>query len=283
MNKRWLFPTELTDKKSWLVARHASAYSLVKHIAEREHLRGEGQRFYQSTNLIYGFDDLILKIFAPDVCGYQASADYNREIYALQQLQNTELRVPYILSEGCIYDRYNFYYLILERLEIPPASQFIDTCTPRELTRFGREFFNSINVFKEVSVNIELAKTNASISPMLPERLKLLSKYQQCFVHADLSGHNILYDGRHLAIIDFEDWTYSTPLAEYPALVFELLHGERTYIETFFAKSLTKAFINEIFDGIICHCDWERLVKKHCMRDSHIPTSLKEARQMFFL
>lgn len=208
MTERWLFPTELTDKKSWLVARNVSAHDLVEHIAEKEHLHGEGQRIYPSTNLIYSFDDLILKIFAPAVCGYQAVQDYNREIYALQQLQNTGLRVPRLISNGCIDDRYNFYYLILERLGIPPASYFIDTCTPHELSRFGREFFNSIIAFKEVSVNMDLAKTRASLSMMLPERLKQLSKYQPCFIHADLSGNNILYDGRHLAVIDFEDWTY---------------------------------------------------------------------------
>lgn len=283
MTERWLFPTELTDKKSWLIARNVSAYCLVKHIAEKEHLPGAGQRIYPSTNLIYSFDDLILKIFAPAVCGYQTLKDYNREIYALQQLQNAGLRVPRIISTGCIYDRYNFYYLILERLRIPPASHFIDTCTPHELSRFGGELFNSIIAFKEVRANMNLAKTKTSLSPMLPERLKQLSKYQPCFVHADLSGNNILYDGRHLAVIDFEDWTYGAPSTEYPALVFELLHGERIYIEAFFSKSLTQAFIDEIFDGLICHYNWEQLIKRHCTRGPRPPTSLKEARKMFSL
>lgn len=129
---------------------------------------------------------------------------------------------------------------------------------------------------------MDLAKTRSSLSMMLPERLKQLSKFQPCFVNADLSGNNILYDGRHLAVIDFEDWTYGAPSAEYPALVFELLHGKRTYIETFFARSLTQAFIDEIFDGLVCHYNWEQL-KRHCTRGPWPPTSLKEARKMFSL
>ena len=72
MTEPWLFSMELTDKKSWLVARNVSAHDLVEHIAEKEHLNGEGQRIYPSTNPLYSFDDLILRIFAPAVCEYQA-------------------------------------------------------------------------------------------------------------------------------------------------------------------------------------------------------------------
>lgn len=279
MTGQWLFPEKLKDQKNWLTARYVSSYHLIKYIAEKEHLQGEGQKFYNGTNLICDFGTLILKIFAPEICGYQAAEDFNREIYALQQLQNTELRVPHIVSGDCVHDQYDFYYLILERLEIPSATHFVDTCTPKELSRFGGELLNSIDVFKEIIVNRDLAKTRPSSMP--PERLRCLSKYRPCFVHADLSGDNILYDGKHMAIIDFEDWTYSTPYAEYPALVFELLHGERTSIEIFFSRSLTQAFLDDIFDGLICHYNWERFIARYCMRDSQPPTSLEEARQRF--
>jgi len=62
-----------------------------------------------------------------------------------------------------------------------------------------------------------------------------------------------------------------------------LLHGERTAIEAFFAKSLTQSFLDEIFDGLVCHYNWERLLIQHCMRGSQLPTSLEEARQRFFV
>lgn len=281
MTEQWLFPTKLTDQKSWLAARYTSSYHLIKHIAEKEHLQGASIKFCKGTNLICDFGRLMLKIFAPESCGYQAAEDFNRELYALQQLQNTELRVPYIVSADCIHDRYDFYYLILERLEIPLATQFVETCTPRELSRFGRELLNSIDIFKKIIVNQDMAKTRPS--PKLPERLRYLSKYCPCFVHADLSGDNVLYDGKRLAIIDFEDWTYGAPFAEYPALVFELLHGERRFIEAFFSRSLTQSFLDDIFDGLICHYNWERLIKQHCMRGSYPPASLEEARQRFSL
>lgn len=278
MTEQWLFPEKLTDQKNWLSARYISSYHLIKYIAEKEHLQGGG-KLCQGTNLICDFGHLILKIFAPEICGYQAAEDFHREIYALQQLQNTELRVPHIVNGDCVHDRYDFYYLILERLEIPPAAQFVDTCTPQEMSRFGGELLNSIDIFKEIIVNRDLAKTRPS--SMFPEQHRYLSKYRPCFVHADLSGDNILYDGKHLAIIDFEDWTYSAPFAEYPALIFELLHGDRTSIETFFSRSLTQAFLDDIFDGIICHYNWEQLIVQHCMRDSLPPTSLEEVRERF--
>ncbi len=281
MTEQWLFLDKLTNQKNWLAARYVSSLRLIRHIAEKEHLEGERGKFYHGTNLVCDFGNLILKIFAPEICGYQAIEDFNREIYALQQLQNTELRVPHIVSGGCVHDQYDFYYLILEKLEIPPATQFVNTCTPLELSQFGGELLNTIKIFKEIIVNRDLAKTRPS--PICPERLRCLSKYSLCFVHADLSGDNILYDGKHLAIIDFEDWTYSAPFSEYPTLAFELLHGDRTSIEAFFSRPLNQAFLDEIFDGLICHYNWERLIVQHCMRDFQPPTSLKEARQRFII
>lgn len=281
MMEQWLFPAILTTKNDWLAARYTCSHHLIKHIMKEEHLREDAEIIHQGTNLICSFGNRILKIYGPEICGYQAAGDFNREIYALQKLRDTRLRVPHILSMGCVHDQYDFYYLILEKLDIPPAAQFVDACTPRELNQFGGELLNSLNVIKKIEVDQSLAKTRPS--SISAERVKYLSKYRPCFVHADLSGDNILYDGKRLAIIDFEDWTYSAPCVEYPALIFELLHGEQTAIQTFFARPLTQTFKDEIFDGLICHYNWERLIKRHCMIDPQILTSLKEARQRFMV
>ena len=277
--EQWLFPAILTDKNDWLIKRYTSSPNLIKYIAAKEHLQEEAEILHQGTNLICGFGNRILKIYAPESCGYQASEDFNREISALQQLWGTGLRVPHILNMGCVHDQYDFYYLILEKLNILPAAQFVDTCTPKELNQFGGKLLHSLDSFKKITVDRNLAKTCSS--QIFPERVKYLSKYRPRFVHADLSGDNILYDAEHLAIIDFEDWTYNAPCVEYPALIFELLHGEQTAIQTFFARPLTQTFIDEIFDGLICHYNWERLVKRYCMIDPQILTSLEEARQRF--
>ncbi len=142
---------------------------------------GRRYKIFQGTNLICDFGSLILKIFAPASCGYQAATDFNRELYALQQLQKTELRVPYIVGGDCIHDRYDLYFLILERLEIPPVAQLVDVYTPRELSRFGGKILNSIDIFKEIIVNRDVARVNAFfpyIDPGGTSQMILLSRIQ---------------------------------------------------------------------------------------------------------
>lgn len=286
MKRQGLFDVKLTGKESWLVARDSAAYALVEYIKQKEHLPGTGERLCPSTNLVYGFGDLLLKIYAPAVCGYQAKEDYERELFALQQLRHTDLRVPHIISSDCIHDRYDFYYLITERLHILPSASFVNTCTIRELKRFGEVLFENLATFKNIVTNVELAKRKSSDSPLITDRqnrlISLIPQYKSQFVHGDLSGDNILYDGRRLALIDFEDWTYTSPLAEYPTLVFELLHGEQAYIEAFFSKSLTPEFVNEIFDGVLYHYNWEQYVDRYCSLKSSRPSSLNSACQFFF-
>lgn len=97
----------------------------------------------------------------------------------------------------------------------------------------------------------------------------------------DLSGDNVLYDGERLAIIDFEDWTYGAPAIELPEIIFGLLHGIRANIEAFFSRPLNAAFIDEIFEGLLYHYNWERFINRYCMRNGHRPTSLTEARAVF--
>lgn len=280
-----LFTTKLSDKRSWLTARETDGYTLVNHIAKKEHLSGDGYRLNPSTNLIYRFDNKILKVYAPAVCGYQALEDFNRELFGLVQLQEASVRVPHILGEGCIHDQYDFYYLVMERLDILPASEFLHTCSLSQLSRFGGALLGEITRFKSIHIDINLAKKRVFNSQLRQERDAILKAHELVhnpqFVHADLSGNNVLYDGKRLAIIDFEDWTYGAAAIEYPEIVFGLLKGTKANIEAFFSRPLTPAFIDEIFEGLLSHYNWERFITDYCMRNNRQPTSLIEARAAF--
>lgn len=280
-----LFTANLTDKESWLTERETAGHALIKYVAKKEHLSGNGHRISPSTNLIYCFGDQILKVFAPAVCGYQALEDFNREIFGLVQLQNTCLCVPQIISSGCVHDQYDFYYLVIQRLDIPPASEFINTCTSHQLSRLGGALLEGIALFKNICADTNLAKMRNSRSLLWQEREAWLEAEGAVrspqFVHADLSGSNVLYDGRHLAMIDFEDWTYSTPAVEYPEIVFDLLQGRKAYIEAFFSRPLSIALIDEIFNGLLHHYNWERFLHRYCACGNRPPASLAEARAWF--
>lgn len=285
MTKIHLFESELTNPQSWFATRDTAAFALIDSLRETEHLSGSFQLLESCTNLVCAFRDVILKIYAPSVCGYQTEADFNRELFALQNLVNTDIQVPRILSSGCVHDRYDFYYLVLTRIDIPPATSFIKTCTKRELRKFGEVLLEKISVFASIKADPELSKNRVSDSPMRYERqLKLdalAGSYNPCFVHGDLSGDNVLYDGKRLAIIDFEDWAYTSTTAEYPSTIFELLRGDPESIEAFFSKPLTLDFIDELYHGILYHYNWDYYLEQYRRKGSRSTFSLSSAEMDF--
>jgi len=232
----------IKDKATWFYQKANVAKSLTPLILSKERIKHNGklQIFYDSTNAVCGTDNYIIKIYAPAICGYKPLNDLKREIYALERVQETSIYAPRLLSWGVIETTLSLYYCIIERISIPPASEYLLSCSKHELLVFGDKLKEALNILQ----TIEVCDTGLSKSSI---------KYTiGTFVHGDLTGSNVLFDGKNLAIIDFEDWQFTSALAELPAIVFEMIHNHIDIAPAFLGIS-KEDFRAKLSTGIEMH------------------------------
>lgn len=237
---------KLIDEIDWKNNKQLVAKYLVPKILSAHKISGEYSISTTGTNLVCLFPEWVLKIYAPSVGRYKPQNDIVRELYLNEKLKRTDLVIPTIMGHGSVEMDFKYHYLLMTRLIMPPLKEQISRNDLSVIKRVGALVLEAMDVINDISVDVTLGKQNSS-------GCSASSNARHCVVHGDLSGDNILYDGEQIAIIDYEDWMYTSKYAEYPALVFDLLMGNQKAIESFFSRPITMEFCNEIKQGINSH------------------------------
>jgi hypothetical protein len=242
-----------SDKTGWLANKNSIAEFLAPVILRKERVKHQGlaQAITTSTNAICGTEDYIVKIFAPEICGYAPINDFRREIYALELIETAKIIAPRLVTHGLLeYYNYYFYYCIIERIHIPPVSQFLLTCSQNDINKLGSKLRKTLERFQSLNIDKpELSKTTKPCN-------------ENVFVHSDLTGDNVLYDGKNLAVIDFEDWQFSPAYTELPAIIFEMIH-EHIDIASLFLDIPYMELKDKLYAGISTHRTPSRFIEKY--------------------
>ena len=241
-----------SDKNSWLANKNNVAELLAPIILRRENIRYHGafQSISSSTNAVCHTEDYIVKIYAPEICGCNPLFDLEREVYALKVMESTAIRVPQLIAYGLFEYDYYFYYLIIEYIHIPPVSQFLLSCSRKDMIKLGNQLRKTLRIFKTLYID----------KPELSKSTKIYKDGN--FVHGDLTSDNVLYDGRSFAIIDFEDWQFAPQYTELPAIIFEMIH-EHIDIAPLFLKMSLNELKEKVYAGINTHCERSRFIEKY--------------------
>jgi len=242
----------LFDRNSWFTHKNSIAELLTPVILRRELLRHQRliHAIPTSTNAICCTEDYIVKIYAPEICGYSPIYDLEREIYALKVLETTAIRVPRMIAHGLFEYDYFFYYLIIERIHISPVSQYLLSCSREDIIKLGNHIRKALKTFKTLKID----------KPELSKSKKLYK--DSIFVHSDLTGDNVLYDGKYFAIIDFEDWQFAPQYTELPAIIFEMIH-EHIDIAPLFLNISYNELKDKLYAGINTHYKPFRFIEKY--------------------
>jgi hypothetical protein len=242
-----------SDKTGWLENKNNIAELLAPIILHKDRVKYKGsvQAIPTSTNAICRTDEYIVKIFAPEICGYAPIHDFRREVYALELIGTTKILVPRLIKHGLLeYYKYHFYYCIIERIHIPPVSQFLLSSSRNDIIKLGTKLRKTLEIFQ--SLNID--------KPELSKTIKVCN--ENVFVHSDLTGDNVLYDGKNLAVIDFEDWQFAPAYTELPAIIFEMIH-EHIDIASLFLDIPYTELKDKLFAGINTHRTPNMFIKKY--------------------
>lgn len=243
----------IQNEHDWQVKKSLISQYIVPEIIRRERIPDEDYIISgQGTNLVCFFCNCVLKIFAPSVGHYEPKEDCLREVYLLEKLKQTSITCPQLRSFGVLEKGHTFYYILLSRIHMQPIGAQIRTFSASEVSYVGALLQDAIKELQNIDIeDVRLGKQ------------KINSNYYMCscLVHGDLSGENVLYDSSRMALIDFEDWMYVPYTAEYPAIVCDLLNGDRRLIEAFFAASLKECIYDVVADGLIWHYRKEQFIE----------------------
>ena len=143
----------LSDKNDWYVNRNSIAELLAPIIFNEARIKYQGslQTIQTSTNAVCGTEDYIVKIFAPEVCGYNPLCDLKREVYALELVGTTTIRAPRLIAHGLFEYGYYFYYCIIERIHIPPVSQFLLSCSQSDIIKLGNRLRETLKILQSLN------------------------------------------------------------------------------------------------------------------------------------
>jgi hypothetical protein len=242
-----------SDRTGWLANKNSIAELLAPAILRKERVKyqGSAQAIPTSTNAVCRTDDYIVKIFAPEICGYNPINDFKREVYALELIETTEIRTPRLIGHGLLeYYNYYFYYCLIERINIPPVSRFLLSSSQNDIIKLGTKLRKTLEIFQ--SLNIDKPELSKTTKPCK----------ENVFVHSDLTGDNVLYDGKNIAVIDFEDWQFAPAYTELPAIIFEMIH-EHTDIASLFLGIPYMELKDKLYAGINTHHKPSDFIRKY--------------------
>jgi len=242
----------LNNRNDWFANKDHIAKLITPAILRKEcmnHVESI-QSISTSTNAVCCTTDRIVKIYAPEICGYNPMYDLEREVYALRLMEFVEIRTPRLITYGLFEYNYHFYYSIIERIHIPPVSRFLRSCSQSDILKLGDRLRSILKIFRTLFID----------KPSLAKNVELHD--DSVFVHSDLTGDNILYDGKTLAIIDFEDWHFAPHYVEFPAIIFEMIHNHMNLAPVFTGIPLAE-LKNSLYLGINAHNSSYRFIEKY--------------------
>jgi tRNA A-37 threonylcarbamoyl transferase component Bud32 len=261
----FLFNKDISNWVKWGEAfQDIDAFSLlIKHIFKVEGIPLlEINNTTPGTNAVFDCGRFIVKIYAPPETGISRS-EYRSEIEALRRASRQNVPAPRIFACGVVVDKYEFYYLITEKVHGTEASKIISNYSYDEKFRFVQKInglLNNINTRAPLSVKeIKDSVLQNKRWDIFPESLQsqvqnLASglKFQEMvYVHGDLTGENVILNKDSMTIIDFGDARPAPRYYEYPPILFELFNHDKEFISLFAQGK--KDFGEELFLATVIH------------------------------
>ncbi len=131
-------------------------------------------------------------------------------------------------------------------------SQYLLSCSHNDIAKLGDLLRQALQTLR--SLDIDKPELSKSIINDISEN--------NVFVHSDLTGDNVLYDGKSLAIIDYEDWQFAPWYTELPAIVFEMIQDHIDMAPIFLNMS-HKELKDRLLAGIKAHRKSQRFTGKY--------------------
>jgi serine/threonine protein kinase len=269
-----LFDKDIKDEKAWAeINKQIDVFKpLIANILKRESLPLNNiSSVKQSTNAVFKVDNLIIKIFKPNVLGHDTECDYKSELFGQSRASSLGLTVPKILASGIIKDKYDFYYIISEFMDGVELDRVFGSMESNRKYAIGRklreitdklntpcEQFNNIDYPEGIVTDgyngwlIDLGYQKKFIDGRKKYIHSLnINKNDLVFCHGDMAICNVLYDSNEeLHIIDFACSALAPVCVDHSYVAF-WTNFDKAFINGYFGNISINELINIWFNGFL--------------------------------
>ncbi len=289
----YLFDRDISNWVKWgEVYQDIDAFSLlIKHIFKVEGLPlMDVKNTTPGTNAVFDCGRYIVKIYAPPETGISGS-EYRSELEALRRASMQNVPAPHIFACGVVVDKYDFNYLITEKISGTEATKIILGLSYDEKFQFVKklnQLLAGINTRAplaqaELKTKVLHNKRWDIFKEPVREQVKKIAESMKfmnmVYVHGDLTGENIIMNKDKITLIDFSDARSAPHYYEYPPIVFELFNHDKT-LSGLFAQGKGD-FVEDLFLGTVLHEFGANFVKDICLNHLHInPEDLDDIYQI---
>ena len=265
-----LFEHSISNWDEWSnVYQNIEAWQpLIKDIYELEGLPlVQIEHLVPGTNAVFKLGNTVVKIFAPKESGMDAQEDYNTELFGLRRANKLGVLAPELIANGCVYDKYDFLYLIMEHIDgnnLSDIEEYLTDCDKEKIGRKLREITDKLNTpcreFNNIDVVLRAIENKRW--DIFPERfkkeradyLRQLRIRDKVYVHGDLHCDNVFLDAdKNVYIIDFADALLAPAEYEIAALC-GMFDYQDSYMHGYFGVNYCKNQIaEEYFKGVLLH------------------------------
>lgn len=241
---------------------------LAREIYRRENLPfAPLQNLTPGTNAVFRSGNTVVKIFFPKESGLDPAPDFHNEAAVCRWLTEREIPTPRLLAQGCIRDKYDFFYLITEYVQGKEAGDWLSAASAPEKLAFVKRLkeilcklncpasglIPSIDLLKRAVENPRLSELPDSLAKDLQDRVKSLNLSQTVLVHGDLTGENLLVTHKgDVLVIDCADACLAPAWYELGPIAIELFRCNPFLLREF-AGEHQEEFTERLLDSLSLH------------------------------
>jgi thiamine kinase-like enzyme len=117
-----------------------------------------------------------------------------------------------------------------------------------------------------------------SIREELYDLISLIDSNACVRVHGDLTGDNLIFDGKDIIVLDFADTGYWPPYYEYAPIVLDLFYYDQDLISLFFDSDSLSTTIDLVVKSILIH-DFGGDIAKDLLKNPKEISSLQDLKE----
>ncbi|MCL2003805.1 MAG: aminoglycoside phosphotransferase family protein [Oscillospiraceae bacterium] len=295
-----LFKETIRDIDTWAgIYQSTEAFApLVGAIFAKHGLCFSGlENLTPGSNAVFRSGSLVVKLFAPVEAGFTSGDGFYVEKAALEHANRT-VPSPKMLYSGVMRDRYEFPYILMERVEGLEFINIRDTYTGAQKRAFAAQikaFTGAMNVpiseahIPRVTPDGCAANERWRLFPesFCQDRLSAirgLSFDDPVYVHGDLKAANVIIGGGdEITVIDFAD-SHTAPAAyEWPFIVFGLFGCDREMMEAYFGDYQNEMFYRTLTGHLLMHKFGAFILMGICEAVGQDPASITRVEALYNL
>ncbi|ALO03692.1 hypothetical protein N7X57_03095 [Lactiplantibacillus paraplantarum] len=211
-----------------------------------------------------------IAIFPPSEVAPRTRDYYQATRFGLTRMARLKLGAPQLRHAGFIFDKYQFYYVIVQPLQGIPLTEFCVTAKPLAKSTLGRQIGTILTQLNTEVPNFSHVETRPDDWAMfgndfVDERTAWLQQRPVTtnqFVHGNLTGDNLIVTSGQLGLQRFSTARPAARQTELVPLILQAFNNDADLLAGFKATYQTTDLASDLLLGLLLRWDGPQQVQQ---------------------